>query len=155
MLQCSGGTVKINRPGYRPGLPCGWTSSTGQPVVPEAVFPGKRPHETLVFRAGISRSTWSPHCGHRNTGTGCTPAERSRSGARGFLSVESSTVWPSRFKSLFNPSLSRNLGFWDSIVSGPNWEAIHCFSYLKNPIPRLHTSEMGTCSWRLLNFFKI
>lgn len=105
--------------------------------------------------AGISSSTWSPYCGHRNTGTGCTSAERSRSSTRGFLSVESSMVWPSRFKSLFNPSLSSNLSSWDGIVSGPNWEAIHCFSYLKNPIPRPHTSERGTCSWRLLNFFKI
>lgn len=42
--------MKINRPGYRPGLPCGWTSSTGQPAVPEAVFPGNRLHQTLVFR---------------------------------------------------------------------------------------------------------
>ena len=50
MLQCRGRTVRINRPGYRPGLPCGWTSSTGQPVVPEAVFPGNRLHQTLVFR---------------------------------------------------------------------------------------------------------
>ena len=50
MLQCRGRTVRINRPGYRPGLPCGWTSSTGQPAVPEAVFPGNRLHQTLVFR---------------------------------------------------------------------------------------------------------
>ena len=33
-LQCSGGAVKINRPGRRPGLPLGWTSSTGHPCGP-------------------------------------------------------------------------------------------------------------------------
>lgn len=33
-LQCSGGTMKINHPGHGPGLPLGWTSSTGHPHGP-------------------------------------------------------------------------------------------------------------------------
>ena len=155
MLQCRGGPWKST------------VQDTGQASHADGHLPLANPRSLRLssqgtgfikhwcLGAGISSSTWAPYCGHRNTGTRCTSAERSRSSARGFLPVESSTVWPSRFKSLFNPSLSCNLSFWDSIVSGPNWEAIHCFSYLKNPIPRLHTSEMGICSWRLLNFFKI
>lgn len=90
-LQCSGGAVKINHPGRRPGLPLGWTSSAAIAMVPEAKSSqGTGFLKHWCLGAGVSSSTWSPYCGHRNTGTGCTFVQKSSgSHARGFLSVES------------------------------------------------------------------